>query len=410
MSLLRPVLAAGRRNVLAPQGTTVWQWTLRQSITLAAASRWDRASPHYENRAGAAAPWYAVLLLAAGGTSAYALLPPRVAHADASGNEALSDASDVLNGVVASGKGTQAVHMQPDATGKAALSAELSPPTTLGWREIAAVRAELNNMLDEREELAPALVGIAWLASSSYDTASGTGGSDSGTAAALAERKGGDPLDAARIALQQLGGRNPGMSAGDLVTLAGAVAVEHMGGPSIQWRAGRLGSGPESANVELKAAAAGKTSTMDRRITEFTRQVRSKWAPFTEREMVALIGGLAVCKGYPTTSSDQTRGEWAHAPTSFSNEYFRDLVGSHWTLVDNEGPDQFENGTGGSVMQMGDMVLLWDKGLRKYAEEFAKDEDAFFEAFSEAFQKMEELGVASFCDSKTAKQPWYKFW
>jgi cytochrome c peroxidase len=279
---------------------------------------------------------------------------------------------------------------------------------------IAGLRAAINELLDECDELAPALVGLTWLASRSYDAATGAGGSDSGAAAAaLAERKGGDSLDAARVALRRVGGLYPVVSASDLLTLAGAIAVEHMGGPCVLWRPGRRGAAPESAGGGRKVAPAeGAARGAGRHLGELVRAVRAEWASggFDDREMVALIGGLALCKGSPARSGDAAGRGWARAPVSWGNEYFTKLLGSTWTLRRHDGPDQFEDGAGGGVMHLTDMALLWDAELRKYVEEYAKDEDSFFEAFASAFAKMSENGVALFRQSDKSANRWYRFW
>ena len=43
-------------------------------------------------------------------------------------------------------------------------------------------------------------------------------------------------------------------------------------------------------------------------------------------------------------------GPWTRADTSFSNEYFRELVENKWTLKRWDGPDQFEDPTGDLMM------------------------------------------------------------
>lgn len=40
-----------------------------------------------------------------------------------------------------------------------------------------------------------------------------------------------------------------------------------------------------------------------------------------------------------------------------------------------------------------DMALVKDKEFKKYAEKYARDSDAFFKDFSDAFVKLIELGV-----------------
>lgn len=62
------------------------------------------------------------------------------------------------------------------------------------------------------------------------------------------------------------------------------------------------------------------------------------------------------------------------------------------------------------MMLPSDMALLWDKSFRTYVVEFAKDEDAYFEAFASAFQKLEENGVKSFTTGGKTGKAWYQFW
>lgn len=89
-------------------------------------------------------------------------------------------------------------------------------------------------------------------------------------------------------------------------------------------------------------------------------------------------------------------GPWTRAPTTFSNEYFRELLENTWTIKRWDGPDQFEDPTGDLMMLPSDMVLLWDKDFRKWVEVYAKDEEAWFKDFSDAFTKLTENGVAAF--------------
>lgn len=281
-------------------------------------------------------------------------------------------------------------------------------------QEVAGVRAALNELLDEHEELSPALVGLSWLASATYDAQTGAGGSAAGAARALADGRSDSALDAARVALRRIGGQYPSLSASDLVTLAGAVAVEHMGGPFVKWRPGRVGASREAALPS--SSDAGVVAGVDgggTGLASVLRQVRAKWEcqGFTEREAVALLGAVAVFRGYPSVpdDGDSVEGEWSRKSVTFTNEYFRDLVGNTWYLRKWDGPDQFVTSSESICMDVRDMALLWDKRLRKHVEEFAKDEDMFFDAFASAFQKLQENGVSCF-EAAPPQTPWYKFW
>jgi cytochrome c peroxidase len=56
-------------------------------------------------------------------------------------------------------------------------------------------------------------------------------------------------LGAAQAWLAPVRARHPGVSHGDLFTLAGAVAIERMGGPHIPWRSGRVDESDDVAKV-----------------------------------------------------------------------------------------------------------------------------------------------------------------
>lgn len=260
--------------------------------------------------------------------------------------------------------------------------------------DIAGVRAAINSQLDDCEDAARGLVALVWRTGRTFDTGSGTGGVDSLEAEAPEVADGEDKvgaISAARSVLATVGEMYPGLNGADLLTLAAVVAVEHMGGPVVVWRGGRTGSGRPGRAARPRESG----------LAEVARGVRREWEGFSDREAVALQG--AMCSFFSRTGE-----EWAGASLSFSNDIFRDLAGNAWTLSEEGDVDSFEDGTG-TMVSVTDMVLLWDKGFRKCVDEFAKDEDLFYEAFAEAFQKLEENGVPGF-EGGAKKKSWYKFW
>ena len=50
------------------------------------------------------------------------------------------------------------------------------------------------------------------------------------------------------------------------------------------------------------------------------------------------------------------------------------------------------------MMLPSDLALLDDASFKKYVELYAKDEKRFFADFSQAFQKLEELGANNLYD------------
>lgn len=303
--------------------------------------------------------------------------------------------------------------------------------------EIAGVRAAVNAAFDEDEALATAIIGMAWDMSGAYDISKQVGGSDDGARVLRvlelfkSSETEYETMSRACGLLQTVTHLFPVMSPADALTLAAAAAVEHLGGPYVPWRPGRnsdagsnnaatrdvgivktigTGDGVDSSNLaplptaETLSCAVGDTVKTVRAI--FHRQ------GFNDRETVALMGGFAVFSNYPNRTQPCESKDtmiWTVAPSTFANDYFRDLMSNTWTLKPTQGTEQFENSNGSLVMFPSDMALLWDKSFRKHVAEFAADEDSFFREFAAAFQKLEENGVRAFGRAST-KKPWYQFW
>ncbi|RUS31956.1 heme peroxidase [Jimgerdemannia flammicorona] len=88
----------------------------------------------------------------------------------------------------------------------------------------------------------PILIRLAWHASGTYDKTDGTGGSNGATMRFDPEGAHGANagLAHARDVLEKIKKRFPDISYSDLWTLAGVVAVQEAGGPTVPWRAGRV--------------------------------------------------------------------------------------------------------------------------------------------------------------------------
>lgn len=98
-------------------------------------------------------------------------------------------------------------------------------------------------------------------------------------------------LEHARAFLEPIKQKHPWISYADLWTLAGATAIEAMGGPQIPWNAGRTDKDPKNLtahdvppNGRLPDAAKGQDHVRD----IFYRM------GFNDREIVALIGAHAL--------------------------------------------------------------------------------------------------------------------
>jgi cytochrome c peroxidase len=81
------------------------------------------------------------------------------------------------------------------------------------------------------------------------------------------------------------------------------------------------------------------------------------------------------------------------APTTFSNLYYVELTENKWHKKKWKGPLQYEDKSGQLMMLNTDMWLLWDKKFKPFTQEYAKNEEKFFNDFAAAFSKLLELGV-----------------
>jgi len=257
-------------------------------------------------------------------------------------------------------------------------------------KDYGEVKKAIEDILDvegyDDGSYGPVLVRLAWHSSGTFDKADGTGGSNGATMRFEPECSWGANagLEKARAILEPIKAKFPWISYADLWTLAGAVAVEGMGGPVIPWRPGRVDkpSGEHCpAGGRLPDASKG---------AKHIRDVFSRMG-FNDQEMVALSGAHTMGRCHPNRSG--YINPWTNAPTTFSNLYFQDLLNKKWTPKKWDGPLQYEDSTKTLMMLPTDMELIKDKKFRKYVELYAKNEEQFFADFASAFSRLLELGV-----------------
>lgn len=191
-------------------------------------------------------------------------------------------------------------------------------------------------------------------------------------------------LKAARDFLEPVKAKFPWITYADLWTLAGSAAIQELGGPTIPWRPGREDKDVTSSPPDGRLPDASKDH----------RHVRDVFGRmgFDDREMVALIGAHSLGRCHADRSGYD--GPWQFSPTVFSNEFFRLLVEEKWNLRKWNGPQQFTDKTTSTLMMLPtDMELVKDKGFKQHVQRYAKDNDAFFKEFAEAYVKLLELGV-----------------
>lgn len=219
-------------------------------------------------------------------------------------------------------------------------------------------------------------------------------------------------LGYAQTLLEPVKKKFPQVSYSDLWIFAACVAIEEMGGPQVPFTPGRVdkASGQQCPAWEGATHKDGRLPGADcgspAKTAAHLRYIFNRMG-FNDREIVALSGahGLGAChvdrSGY--------WGPWTRAPTTVSNEYYRELLENTWTIKTTHkgkpwtGPMQYEDPTGDLMMLPSDMVLIEDGDFRKYVEVYAKDSDVFMKDFGQAVGKLFNGGFKD-------KKPWWRLW
>ncbi|KAJ2740547.1 heme peroxidase [Coemansia sp. BCRC 34301] len=264
---------------------------------------------------------------------------------------------------------------------------------TPAWKKVSYQRVykDIADLLEDENyddgSYGPVFVRLAWHASGTFDKKTRTGGSAGATIRHAPESQHGANagLEVARRRLEPLKKKYGDISYGDLYTLAGVVAVQELGGPTVTWRPGRSDKQADACTPDgrLPDAAQGADHVRD----IFYRM------GFDDREIAALVGAHAL--GRCHTDRSGYDGPWNASPTAFTNFFYTELLDNTWVTKKWDGPKQFvDKPTGAFMMLPADMAFKTDPRFRTYVELYARDQDTFFNDFAKAFSKLLELGVS----------------
>ncbi|XP_068639746.1 L-ascorbate peroxidase 3-like [Aristolochia californica] len=232
-------------------------------------------------------------------------------------------------------------------------------------KEIEKARRDLRAFI-ANNKCAPIMLRLAWHDAGTYDVHTKTGGPN-GSIRNEEEIKHGanNGLDIALKFCEQLKAKHPKITYADLYQLAGVVAVEVTGGPTIDFVPGRKDSLASPREGRLPDAKQGAQHLRD----IFYRM------GLTDNDIIALSGAHTLGRAHPERSGFD--GPWTRDPLKFDNSYFEELL---------KGESE------GLLKLPTDKVLVEDPVFRPYVELYAKDEDAFFRDYAEAHKKLSELG------------------
>ncbi|KAG9442696.1 hypothetical protein H6P81_018550 [Aristolochia fimbriata] len=232
-------------------------------------------------------------------------------------------------------------------------------------KEIEKARRDLRALI-ANNKCAPIMLRLAWHDAGTYDVHTKTGGPNGSIRNEEEIRHGANSgLHIALNLCEQVKEKHPKITYADLYQLAGVVAVEVTGGPTIEFVPGRKDSLASPREGRLPDAKQGAQHLRD----IFYRM------GLTDRDIVALSGAHTLGRGHPDRSGFD--GPWTRDPLKFDNSYFVELL---------------QGESDGLLKLPTDKVLVEDPVFRPYVELYAKDEDAFFRDYAESYKKLSELG------------------
>ncbi|KAL7609539.1 hypothetical protein Lser_V15G12289 [Lactuca serriola] len=163
---------------------------------------------------------------------------------------------------------------------------------------------------------------------------------------------------------EEVKAKHPRVTYADLYQLAGVVAIELIGGPTIDYAAGRKDS-KESPNEGLFPDAKEDPSHL--RDVFYGKGL-------SDKDIVTLSATHKLVNAHPERSG------FGEKPLKFDNSYFVELLKG-----DSDSDGSLKHATG--------KALLDDPNFRTYVELYAKDEDVFLKDYAESHKKVSELGV-----------------
>ncbi|XP_006659666.1 probable L-ascorbate peroxidase 4, peroxisomal [Oryza brachyantha] len=232
-------------------------------------------------------------------------------------------------------------------------------------RQVDRARRLLRALISSKG-CAPIMLRLAWHDAGTYDVNTKTGGANGSIRYEEEYTHGSNAgLKIAIDLLEPIKAKNPKITYADLYQLAGVVAVEVTGGPTVEFLPGRRDSSVCPREGRLPDAKRGAPHLRD----IFYRM------GLTDKDIVALSGGHTLGRAHAERSGFE--GAWTQEPLKFDNSYFLELL---------KGESE------GLLKLPTDKALLEDPGFRRYVELYARDEDAFFKDYAESHKKLSELG------------------
>lgn len=231
--------------------------------------------------------------------------------------------------------------------------------------EVERARRDLRALIASKS-CAPIMLRLAWHSAGTYDKNTKTGGPTGSIRFPEELRHAANAgLNIAVDLLEPIKQKHPRITYADLYQLAGVVAVEVTGGPTIEFIPGRRDSSVVPEEGRLPDAKQGAQHLRD----VFYRM------GLTDKDIVVLSGGHTLGKARLDRSGFD--GAWTKDPLKFDNSYYTELL---------------KGDSDGLLKLPTDKVLVDDPDFRPYVELYAQDEEAFFRDYAKSHKKLSELG------------------
>jgi len=281
-------------------------------------------------------------------------------------------------------------------------------------QKLRLLRDELRDFID-KINCNPILVRLAWHDSATYDRTIGVsnfplcGGANGSIRFASELRHGGNAgLQKAINYLKPFKQKYPEISWSDLMQLASVTAIEHSGGPLIPIRFGRIDTTSESEcpkEGNLPDAEPPFAGGRDPDAATHLRRVFYRMG-FNDQEIVALSGAHTLGRAFKERSGTVKEGYGSRNGTQYTRDTNiarndnRSGVGmaggrswtKKWLSFDKAYYDDIPSGNAQLLQLSTDKVLWIDAEFKKYAQQYAKDQNKFFEDYVKAHVKLSECG------------------
>lgn len=231
-----------------------------------------------------------------------------------------------------------------------------------------SVRADLVRLFGETP-CAPIIVRLAWHDAGTYNAKDKSGGANGSIRfSPECDHGANNGLKIARDFLEPIKSDHPDISYADLYQLASVVAIECSGGPKIPFHLGRKDAEQPDCTPDGRLPDASKR--MDHLRDIFYRM------GFSDKDIVTLSG--AHCLGRCHEERSGFDGPWTKNPLTFDNSYFVEIL---------------KQSTDSDLIRLpSDLALLDEPDTKALVEKYAADQDAFFQDYVIAHQKLSELG------------------